>query len=195
MISSQHQQLKSALTAFADIPSEELESHLHAFEPVFFKKGDMLLQEGSTCRFLYFINQGLVRSYLVQNGKEYIRQFIEENGFAVDLESFLLQKPSSFFFEAMEDTQVLRISSSSLTHLFNSYFHLMKLGKMMAEQSTINLIRKSVSLVKHNTKARYLDFVAERPNLVQRVPLFMIASYLGVTPESLSRIRKEVAKA
>lgn len=155
----------------------------------------MLLQEGSTCRFLYFINQGLVRSYLVQNGKEYIRQFIEENGFAVDLESFLLQKPSSFFFEAMEDTQVLRISSSSLTHLFNSYFHLMKLGKMMAEQSTINLIRKSVSLVKDNTKARYLDFVAERPNLVQRVPLFMIASYLGVTPESLSRIRKEVAKA
>jgi hypothetical protein len=87
----------------------------------------------------------------------------------------------------------LKISFDDLDKLFNSSFSFMKLGKVIADRSTINLIKRSVSLVKDDAKHRYLYFIKERPSLTQRVPQFMIASYLGITPESLSRIRKEIS--
>lgn len=194
-LSEQHRQLQHALLSITAIPQEELLANLHHFYPVEFAKGELILSEGQTCRFVWFVNKGLVRSYLVQQGKEHIRQFTAENGFAVDLGSFLQQKPGSFFIEAMEDVQALRISFDDLNALFNSSFHFMKLGKLMADQATVNLIRRSVSLVKDDAKTRYLAFIAERPDLIQRVPQFMIAAYLGITAESLSRIRREVARS
>jgi CRP-like cAMP-binding protein len=111
----------------------------------------------------------------------------------VDLGSFLSQSKSSFYIQTLESTDALKITFEDLDKLFNSSLIFMKLGKVMAERSTINLIKRSVSLLKDDAKHRYLNLMKERPSLIQRVPQFMIASYLGVTPESLSRIRKEIS--
>lgn len=187
-------QLKKVLTHLVDIPEIELNNAFAYFESADFKKGDFILSEGQICKYLYFVNSGLAKSFLLNEGKEHIRQFAAENDFLVDLGSFLPQKKSSFFIQAVEDTEALRISFGNLDTLFNSSFGFMKLGKIFADQSTVNLVRRSVSLIKDDAKQRYLDFMKERPHLINRVPLFMIASYLGITPESLSRIRREIAR-
>lgn len=189
----QLEQLRAVLLRIVDIPERELDDSAAFFSSQELKKGDFLLREGRVCTHLAFINKGLFRTYLLQDGKEHVRQFMAENGFAVDIGSFLSQTPSPFYIEALEDSHVLKIEFSRLNALFEGSFHFMKLGKLMADQASINLIRRSVSLVKDNAKTRYLDFVAERPELLQRVPLFMIASYLGITPEALSRIRRELS--
>ncbi len=186
-------QLKQILTQLVDIPESEMNSALHYFKPVSFQKGENLLSEGQICKTLYFINSGLTKSYLLNDGKEHIRQFAAENDFVVDLGSFLSQSKSSFYIQTLESTDALKITFEDLDKLFNSSLIFMKLGKVMAERSTINLIKRSVSLLKDDAKHRYLNLMKERPSLIQRVPQFMIASYLGVTPESLSRIRKEIS--
>jgi len=152
-----------------------------------------LLSEGQVCKNLYFINSGLTKSYLLNEGKEHIRQFAAENDFVVDLGSLLSQHKSAFFIQTLENTEGLKITYEDLDKLFNSSFSFMKLGKVIADRSTINLIKRSVSLVKDDAKQRYLDFIKDIASLTQRVPQFMIASYLGITPESLSRIRKEIS--
>ena len=186
-------QLKQILTYLVDIPESEIDAALNFFTSVSFQKGQYLLSEGQVCKYLYFINSGLTKSYLLNEGKEHIRQFAAENDFVVDLGSFLSQSKSAFFIETLESTQALKIKYEDLDKLFNSSFSFMKLGKVIADRSTINLIKRSVSLVKDDATDRYLDFIKERPTLIQRVPQFMIASYLGITPESLSRIRKEIS--
>jgi CRP-like cAMP-binding protein len=185
--------LKQILSYLVDIPESEINSALNYFKPVSFQKGENLLSEGLICKNLYFINSGLTKSYLLSEGKEHIRQFAAENDFVVDLGSFLSQSKSAFFIQTLENTETLKISFDDLDKLFNSSFSFMKLGKVIADRSTVNLIKRSVSLVKDDAKQRYLDFIKERPSLIQRVPQFMIASYLGITPESLSRIRKEIS--
>ncbi len=185
-------QLKQILTYLVDIPEIEIDVALNFFTSVSFQKGQYLLSEGQVCKYLYFINSGLTKSYLLREGKEHIRQFAAENDFVVDLGSFLSQSKSAFFIETLESTEALKIKYEDLDKLFNSSFSFMKLGKVIADRSTINLIKRSVSLVKDDATDRYLDFIKERPTLIQRVPQFMIASYLGITPESLSRIRKEI---
>lgn len=187
-------QLKQILTHLVDIPESEISAALDYFKPVSFQKGENLLSEGQVCKNLYFINSGLTKSYLLNEGKEHIRQFASENDFVVDLGSFLSQNKSAFFIQTLESTEALKITYEDLDKLFNSSFSFMKLGKVIADRSTINLIKRSVSLVKDDAKQRYLDFIKERPTLIQRVPQFMIASYLGITPESLSRIRKEISR-
>jgi CRP/FNR family transcriptional regulator, anaerobic regulatory protein len=189
-----HSQLLKVLQHIVEIPDAELDSVPDIFKSVQFKKGEYLLSEGQICKHLYFINKGLVKTYLLQDGKEYIRQFAAENDFSVDLCSFLSQSTTSFFIQALEDTTAVQINFVDLDALFNSSFHFMKLGKKMAEQSTINLIKRSVSLIKDDATIRYNNFIKERPSLLQRVPQFMIASYLGITPESLSRIRKDLSE-
>jgi len=187
-------QLKQILTRLVDIPEKEISDALNYFKPVSFQKGENLLSEGQVCKNLYFINSGLTKSYLLNEGKEHIRQFAAENDFIVDLGSFLSQTKSAFFIQTLESTEVLKITFEDLDRLFNSSFSFMKLGKVIADRSTINLVKRSVSLIKDDAKQRYLDFTKERPTLIQRVPQFMIASYLGITPESLSRIRKESSR-
>jgi CRP-like cAMP-binding protein len=190
----QHAQLEAAIQAIAAIPSENLEGTAQYFEPAELKNGDFLLREGTHCTHLSFVNRGLLRTYLVQDGKEYVRQFIAENGFAVELGSFLSGQVSPFSIQALEDCQLLQIEKARLDALFESSFYFMRLAKTISEHATVNLIRRSVSLIKDDAKKRYLDLLAQRPNIVQRVPQYMIASYLGITPESLSRIRRELTQ-
>ncbi len=190
---AQQSQLVNVLTRIVAIPENELQIAITKFKQTSFQKGDHILSEGQVCKNLYFVNSGLAKSYLSQDGKEHIRQFAAENDFLVDLGSFLSQTESPFNLQAIEDTDTLQISFEDLNNLFNSSFYFMKLGKLIADRSTISLIKRSVSLVKDEAKQRYLDFITERPLLAQRIPQFMIASYLGITAESLSRVRKEIA--
>jgi len=183
---------KSLMNQLVPIPDDEWEPVRGKVRLQVVRKGEYLLRAGEICRYQSFIASGLLRAYLLKDGKEHVRQFLFENGFAVDIASYLTQSPSPFFIVAMEDSLLLQVNYTDMTELVEHSFRFMKLSKIMADQTALALIRRSVSLLVDDATQRYLDLVRERPEVVQRVPQYLIASYLGITPEALSRIRKSL---
>ncbi len=159
------------------------------------KKGDFLLTEGQVCQHAFFVEQGLLRFYSIdEDGKEHIVQFAPENWFISDRGSIYFKQPSNFFIDAIEDATVVMLDqnfmekASSISTEFRNYNEQLLQNHIRHLQNRINL------LIGASAEKRYLDFINLYADLTLRVPQWMIASYLGITPESLSRVRKELAR-
>ncbi len=194
MRDAQLDQLKAFFNGIVALPEADWDRACPLFRSGQVAKGERILQAGQVCRYLSFVNRGLFRAYLLKDGKEHVRQFLFEDGFAVDIGSFLTQTPSPFFIEALEDSLLLQITQPDMDELCENSFAFMKLARKLSDQSAINLIRRSVSLLVDEATQRYEDLVRERPQVIQRVPQYLIASYLGITPEALSRIRNQLQR-
>jgi CRP/FNR family transcriptional regulator, anaerobic regulatory protein len=159
-----------------------------------FKKWQLLLSKGQICQHFFFVETGLVRFYSIDDeGKEHIVQFAPEGWFTSDRSSIFFNEPSEFFIDAVEDSTVVMLDNrflslaSEISPEFRNYNEFILQNHIRQLQNRINL------LIGADSEKRYLDFVEQYPDLMLRVPLWMIASYLGITPESLSRVRKELA--
>lgn len=158
-------------------------------------KGDILLKQGQITKYGYLVKTGCLKSYaLDNNGKEHILQFAPENWMISDLDSFTNQIPSIICIEAIEDSEVTLISKSE----FNNISQLEKSELIeIAIKFRNNLIatnKRIIGLLSATAEQRYTDFTLLYPTLVQRLPLKLIASYIGVTPEYLSDIRRKMTK-
>lgn len=160
-----------------------------------FKKNELLLSRGQVCERAFFVEKGLIRFYSIdEEGKEHIVQFAPENWFISDRESIYFSRPSEYFMDTIEDTTVVLIDqhfiekASEISLEFRNYNEYLLQNHIRHLQNRINL------LIGASAEKRYLDFIRLYPDLTLRVPQWMIASYLGITPESLSRVRKELAK-
>ena len=158
------------------------------------EKGEVLLRPGEVCRHSFFVENGLLRSYTVDDaGKEHIIQFGSENWIVSDRSSAFFNEPSDLFIDAIEDTEVVLISSdfineaSEISSSFRNYNQIALQNHIRHQQKRINL------LLSASAERRYMNFIKLYPDLTLRVPQWMIASYLGITLESLSRVRKELA--
>ncbi|MBU2907603.1 MULTISPECIES: Crp/Fnr family transcriptional regulator [Arenibacter] len=158
------------------------------------EKGEVLLRPGEVCRHFFFVENGLLRSYTVDDGgKEHIIQFGSENWIVSDRSSAFFNEPSDLFIDAIEDTKVVLINSdfineaSAISSSFRNYNQIALQNHIRHQQKRINL------LLSASAERRYMNFIKLYPDLTLRVPQWMIASYLGITPESLSRVRKELA--
>lgn len=159
------------------------------------KKGSLLLKPGEVCKSVSFINFGLARFYYLVDGREYVNAFFDEDTpYYSDYESFLTQSPSRRYIEALEDMEVVDLSYDSLQLLYDRIPTADRLGRFVAEDLFIKLSKRNASLLMDSAEQRYQALLAERPELFQRVPQYMIASYLGITPEALSRIRSRLSK-
>lgn len=159
------------------------------------KKGEYLLREGSYCHHSFFVKEGLLRQYSVDSGgKEHTIQFAPENWFVVDRNSVFFHQPSQYFIQAIEDSIVFFIEEQAIIDLsqkdkaFNEYNNLLLHNHIRHLQKRINM------LLGASAEERYLDFTASYPDIMLRVPQSMVASYLGITPEGLSRVRKALAE-
>ena len=160
-----------------------------------FRKGDFLLHAGEICAYAFFVEKGLLRSFTTdETGKEHIIQFGPENWFVTDRSSAYFNEPSDFSIEAIEDTVVVLIDAAFINQASTRYPTFLRFNEK-ALQNHIRQLQKRINLLLSATaEKRYLDFIRLYPDLTLRVPQWMIASYLGITPESLSRVRKELAK-
>ncbi|MDB5272337.1 MAG: fnr [Chitinophagaceae bacterium] len=160
-----------------------------------FRKGEFLLHAGEICHYTFFVEKGLLRSFTTDDaGKEHVIQFGPENWFVSDRSSAYFHEASDFSIEAVEDTAVVLLDADFMLRAseINSAFTQFN---EMALQNHIRHLQKRINLLLSATaEKRYLDFIRLYPDLTLRVPQWMIASYLGITPESLSRVRKELAK-
>ncbi len=157
-----------------------------------FKKGDILLKEGGVSKECYFILKGCIRSYFLKDGEEKTMEFYTEQHSVVPVNYDTLE-PSEYYLECLEDTIVSVGNPKLEKEIFQKYPELESLSRKIAETE---IIKQQISFTEFKTSSpeeRYLNMLKLRPDLHQRVPQYQIASYLGIKPESLSRIRKRIS--
>lgn len=163
------------------------------FHKKVFKKGEHLLQAGNVCRYVTFIETGLVRYYFNSDGEERTNYFNKEGEFVCVYTSFLPQIPSDINIQALEDTIIFVISFNDIQELYRAVEHGERFGRLAIEQVYLNAINQIGSLYTDPPEVRYSKFLSNFRDIAQRIPQYYIASYVGIKPQSLSRIRKRTA--
>jgi len=160
------------------------------FTPRKFRKHQYVLQEGDVCRHETFIVSGLTRTYQVNDkGQEMVMQFGPSDWWVGDLYSFLTDKPSRLNIDCLEDTETLQITKASQEILFQKVPKMERHFRIMMQNAYISSINRISSAMSKSAAERYQEFLERYPFIEQRVPNHQIASFLGITPQSLSRIR------
>ena len=178
----------------------QLSSHdITVIETLFDKKtlvkGELFLQEGKICRDLGFINKGLVCYYVTIDATEAIHNFAMENEFICNYDSFISKTVSQKSIIALEHTELLCISFNKLQQLYKTISNGERFGRLHMQDVYTDAIKHIISFYTVSPQQRYGEFVRNRKELLQRVPQYYIASYIGIKPQSLSRIRKRMLKS
>ena len=189
------QEVDKHITRCAPINSQELDVFHSRLKSKTYKKKTLLLRQGEVCKFEAYIVKGCVKKYYIdQCGNEVILQFAVEDWWISDIGSFSEQKPSNLFIETLEDTELLVIDYESKELLFQEIPNLERVFRIMLQRAYSVLESRFYATVSHSAETRYLEFLKKYPSIPQRVPQQQIASYLGITPESLSRIKANLFK-
>ena len=176
-----------------NITPQEVDCINQLFKKKEYKKGDFFLAEGQVCKQAGFIVKGLVRYYINHDGEEKTYSFGQENTFVCNYESFVPQAPSTKIIQALEDCEITQISYSDLQIFFKSIAQGERFGRLVIEQVFMQLLQDLSSFYTDTPEYRYGQFIKKYPELQQRVSQYHIASYVGVKPQSLSRIRKRIS--
>lgn len=182
------------LRSKVDFSDEDMAAIKKQLTPKKLRKRQYLLQEGDVCRFIAFVEKGILRSYTIDDkGAEHIIQFALEGWLIADLYSFLTAEPATYTIDAIEDCELVLIGKNAHEELlktlpkYETWIRLQITGAYIALQKRITSVN-SLSL-----EERYEYFSGLYPDILQRVPQHMIASYMGLTPETLSRVRKKIS--
>ncbi|MDR1646202.1 MAG: Crp/Fnr family transcriptional regulator [Tannerellaceae bacterium] len=183
---------KAVSLAISDDAAEKLCSVLIHIE---LGKGDILLQEGGICDRVYYVTNGILRQFSHKNGKEVTEHFVCEEQFFVCLDSFFHQKPAHTVIEALEPTLLYAIPYEPLMTLIRDCREISLLYCRIIEMMLAGIQHKVFAFRFETANGRYMRLLKERPDIVQRVPLVHIASYLLMSPETLSRVRAGILNA
>jgi len=177
-----------------ELTEEEKQLCKTFFAPKKIRKRQYLLQEGDVCKYVAFVEKGMLRSYTIdERGNEHIMQFAFEGWWIADNFSFLTGEPGTYTIDALEDSELLLLSKQAEEDLlrkipkFERYFRLLLQNNLIATQ------RRLMSSHSQTAEERYQQLIDGCPTIPQRVPQHMMASFLEITPETLSRIRKQMA--
>jgi len=159
------------------------------------KRRQFILQEGDVCKYFTFVISGCFKMYGVdKNGTDHIIQFASENEWIAEIGSFYSNKPSRLYIEAMEPSMVLQIERLNLFHLYSNFPKFDRNFRVIMENKVIDLENRILQNISSTAEERYQSFLEQYPQLANRIPNTQIASYLGITPEFLSKIRNNIAK-
>ena len=174
---------------------EEIKVVKNVFQLRQFKRRQFMLQAGDLCKYNSFVVEGCFRMYMVDDqGKEHNLQFAVENWWMIDMESFYKDTPSKLNIEALEDATVLQITKEDQLKLYVEYPKFNRIFRVLAENALMSLQRRVLHNISSTAEERYLHFMKHYPYFFNRISNVQIASYLGVTPEFLSTIRKKIVK-
>ena len=188
-----YQMVKENLSQFVDLTPSEFEKITQQFVYKSLKKKEVLLQEGEVCRNAYFISRGCLRYFFNLEGEDKTGQFFFEGAWYTDFESYITGQPSSENIQALEASELLLLSRKSLLQLFDEIPKLERFGRLIAENAFLGVKARNNSFLNQTPEERYQTLLRESPKVISRIPQHYIASYLGIKPESLSRIRKRMA--
>ncbi len=185
--------LKKHINQRVPLTDEEFNICTNFFVSKKLKKHQFLLNEGDVCRYVGFVNSGCLREYKIDNkGVEHILQFAIEDWWVSDLHSFLSGLPAAYNIDALQDSEVLLLEKSAREELLDNCPKMERFFRLLIEANHVAANQRISDSLGASAEERYLKFIKTYPRLFEQVPQSQIASYLGVTPQSLSRIRKEL---
>ncbi len=186
--------LSTFLTSNLDIDENEILSIVENCTVKNFQKGTFLLKQNEHCKHTFFVEKGLLRQFSIdQKGREHILVFAPENWFVTDRESTYFNKPSAYYIQALEDSKVAIIDENFIHLLSEKIPSFINFNNKLLHNHIRHLQNRINLLLSTNAKEKYLQFIQMYPDILLRVPQIMVASYLGITPESLSRVRRKLA--
>jgi len=175
------------------LSKEEKELSKTFFAPKKLRKKQYLLQEGDPCKSIAFVEKGMLRMYAIdEKGSEHVVQFAFEGWWIADQYSFLTGEPSIYNIDALEDCELMLLSKNAEDQLMEQVPKMETYFRILLQNNLIATQRRLMSSLSHTAEEKYLELITSCPTIPQRVPQHMMASYLGITPETLSRIRKQM---
>ena len=189
------EKFKAYLQKNTQIDDKQFESLSKQLKAQKIKKHTILLKPGEVCAHSFFVEKGLLKLYSVDDlGKEHVIQFAPENWIVSDRSSAYFNQPSDIFIDTVEDSEIVYLDKSFMETASEQDINFRYFFDKLLHNHIRHIQRRVSLLLGATAEQRYMDFIKLYPDLMLRVPQWMIASYLGITPESLSRVRKELAK-
>lgn len=188
------ERLFTSISEKVSLTDEEFEICKTLFQPKKLRKRQFLLQKGEVCKYTVFVEKGILRSYTTdEKGNEHILQFALEGWWMADLYSFFTNEASPYDMDALEDSELLMITQSSWSLLLDKVPALERYFRILIQNNLIATQRRLMGAMSETAEEKYTKLVESFPDCIQRVPQHMIASYLGITRETLSRTRSQLA--
>ena len=186
--------IKQQLSKIIDLTDEEFDAFISFIKVKKLKRKEIIFREGEVCKYAYFVNKGCLRYFFTIDGEQHTGQFFFENQWYTDYDSFLTGKPSRLTLEALEPSEIFMFQKEDLEKLYVTTPKFERFGRLMAENAFIGLRNRTEMLANQSPEERYLFLMKQRPKLLERISQHYIASYLGIKPQSLSRIRKRISE-
>jgi len=185
------QKLLQALNNYTKLSESSTQLIKERFVHKTVKKGTILKREGQTARQFFWIVEGTLRGRIAPKGEIITTWFATKNMFCSSMPSFIMQKPSIESIEALEDCELYCLSRHDVLKLFKLTPEMSSIVRQMAEEAFVHTLNRTYGFQSLTAKERYDSFIKKHPQLLQKIPLGMIATYIGITQQSLSRIRKQ----
>jgi CRP-like cAMP-binding protein len=185
-----NEQITNEINKILNLSTDLLNDFLGKLKPISIKKDDNFLKEGQLCKNIALLTKGAFYSYYQKDGKDIIEDFCLEGCFLADYPAFINNTTAKKNFKALENAQLFTISKNDLDELYLSNSHYERAGRLIAEYLFTNWEAKLRDTIFLSPLERYEKLVNSRPDIVQRVPQYLIASFLNITPQYLSQIRK-----
>ena len=186
-------ELKKFFNDYVPLPDSELEDIVSKFKKKKIKKNEFVLMQGEICKDLIFVQQGCLRLYYLQDDIEVSVWFALKYSSAIEIFSFISETPTNNYLQAIEDSEVLYLPKSELNKLYESHPKMQEMMRKFWEDVILHLLDRFTALQRDSAEKRYLDLL-NKPELLQTIPQKYLASFIGVTPTSLSRIKKNIIK-
>jgi CRP-like cAMP-binding protein len=185
--------ITQSLSSVVDFTDEELFLFMQRLKPLSLKKYAFYLKEGQVCKNMVIVYKGGLRYFSRAEKGDYTLGFAFEGEWLGDYESFLLQSPSDSFIEALEDCELFTLSYADMQALYTHSQRFEKFGRIIAERLFIASAKSKRNLMVQSAEDRYIELLTNQPKIFERLPQHLIASYLGIQPQSLSRIRARLS--
>ncbi|MAQ75896.1 MAG: hypothetical protein CL613_06150 [Aquimarina sp.] len=186
--------LQHKIRSFTPVSDADMEFTLQFYKKESFPKGTFLLKPGQYIDKFYYVKEGCVSYFIEEDGIPQVMEFFTEGYFFTDLYAYIEEVPSLTYLEVLEDTVIYTISKKDVEKSFNHSHQLERFGRLSMQKAFINNFQRIHQIKNVSNQERYIQLLEKRPSLFQRVPQYLIASYLGLTPVGLSKIRKRLSK-
>ena len=193
-MNSSYTPLINNMSKFISLTEDEIDLFCSYLSLKEVKKKDYLLRQGEICRSNNFVIKGCFKAFDINNGEEKITQFAIESWWLTDVKSFTTQCPALFFIQALEDSEVIQLPYDKMEEVYQKIPKIERFFRIAFQISFANIQERIVKMNSLSGKERYKRFITTYPKIEQRVPQYMIGSYLGLTPVFLSNVRKEISQ-
>ena len=186
--------LKKKILSYTQVDDEMVEEQMQFYHRIDLKKGDTLITPGQLVDYFYYVAKGCIYYYKLDEGEQKVLEFYTDDIFFTDLPAYVKGTPSNYYLKASEATVVYAIKKSDAENSFKRSHQLERFGRLSMQEAFIKIFTRVERINSRTNEERYLRLIKKRPDLFQRVPQYLIASYLGLTPVGLSKLRKRLGK-